>query len=74
VSLGLIVSSQGRDTQQQLITQIGDQQVNTIGIDVDSVNLVCRIRRDGKDCPEMIFTNDAAGHQKLIRWATRRDA
>jgi transposase len=46
--------------------------VNMMGIDVDSVNLVCRIRRDGKDCPEMIFTNDAAGHQKLIRWATRR--
>lgn len=43
-----------------------------IGIDVDSVNLVCRIRRDGKDCPDTIFTNDAVGHQKLIRWATRR--
>jgi len=46
--------------------------VNTIGIDVDSVNLVCRIRRNGKDFPETIFSNDAAGHQKLIRWATRR--
>ena len=46
--------------------------MNTVGIDVDSVNLVCRIRRNGKDFPETIFTNDAAGHQKLIRWATRR--
>jgi transposase len=45
--------------------------VNTIGIDVDSVNLVCQIRRNGKDFPETSFTNDAAGHQKLIRWATR---
>ncbi len=45
--------------------------MNTIGIDVDSVNLVCRIRRDGKDFPEMIFANNDAGHQKLIRWATR---
>lgn len=51
---------------------MGDQQVNNIGIDVDSVNLVCRIRRNGKDFPQMIFTNNAAGHQKLIRWATRR--
>jgi transposase len=46
--------------------------VNTIGIDVDSVNLVCQIRRNGKDFPETSFTNDAAGHQKLIRWATKR--
>lgn len=46
--------------------------MNTIGIDVDSVNLVCQIRRNGKDFPETSFTNDAAGHQKLIRWATRR--
>ena len=35
--------------------------MNLIGIDVDSRNLVCRIRRDGKDHPEKIFTNDAAG-------------
>lgn len=46
--------------------------MNTIGIDVDSVNLVCRIRRDGKDQPPATFTNDPDGHRKLIRWATRR--
>lgn len=46
--------------------------MNTIGIDVDSVNLVCRIRRSGKDYPETTFTNDPVGHRKLIRWATRR--
>lgn len=48
--------------------------MNTIGIDVDSVNLVCRIRRDGKDQPQAIFTNDPDGHRRLIRWATRRGA
>lgn len=48
--------------------------MNLIGIDVDSVNLVCRIRRKGKDFPEKVFTNDAAGHGKLIRWATARGA
>lgn len=46
--------------------------MNTIGIDVDSVNLVCRIRRDGKVQAEAIFANDPPGHRKLIRWATRR--
>jgi transposase len=43
--------------------------VNLIGIDVDSENLVCRIRRNGKDYPEKVFSNDAAGYGKLIRWA-----
>lgn len=46
--------------------------MNTIGIDVDSVNLVCRIRRGGKDYPEATFTNNPVGHRQLIRWATRR--
>ena len=45
--------------------------MNMIGIDVDSKNLVCRIRRSGKDYPEAIFANDAAGHRKLISWATK---
>lgn len=46
--------------------------MNTIGIDVDSVNLVCRIRRNGKDYPETTFSNDPVGHRKLIKWATRQ--
>lgn len=45
--------------------------MNTIGIDVDSKNLVCRIRRSGKDYPEAVFSNDKAGHRRLISWATR---
>jgi len=45
--------------------------VNTIGVDVDSVNLVCRIRRNGKDFPEATFTNDTAGHRRFVKWATK---
>lgn len=45
--------------------------MNTIGIDVDSRNLVCRIRRSGRDFPEAIFSNDATGHRRLISWATK---
>lgn len=46
--------------------------MNTIGIDVDSVNLVCSIRRAGKVQTQSTFPNTAAGHRRLIRWATRR--
>ena len=45
--------------------------MNTIGIDVDSKNLVCRIRRSGRDFPEATFSNDAKGHRRLISWATK---
>jgi len=45
--------------------------VNTIGIDVDSQYLVCRIRRNGKDFPEATFPNTAVGHRKFINWATK---
>ncbi len=48
--------------------------MNTIGIDVDSKNLVCRIRRNGKNHPETVFENTPAGHRKLMKWATRRGA
>lgn len=46
--------------------------MNTIGVDVDSKNLVCRIRRNGKDYPEAVFSNDAVGHRKFVSWATKR--
>lgn len=45
--------------------------MNHIGIDVDSINLVCRMHRRGQAFPEAIFSNDAAGHRKLVRWATK---
>ena len=41
--------------------------MNTIGIDVDSKYLVCRIRRSGKDFPEARFVNDSA------EWASQID-
>ncbi len=46
--------------------------MNTIGVDVDSKNLVCCIRRNGKNYPQAIFSNDATGHRKFINWATKR--
>ena len=52
---------------------MGGEQGNTIGIDVDSKNLVCCIRRDEKEEPQATFANCNAGHRKLIRWATRRN-
>lgn len=45
--------------------------MNHIGIDVDSKNLVCCIRRNGKAFPEAVFPNNPLGHRKLIRWATK---
>ena len=46
--------------------------MNTIGVDVDSVHLVCRIRRQDRDFPEATFENNPVGHRKFIRWATKR--
>lgn len=46
--------------------------MNTIGVDVDSINLVCQIRRNGKDFPLATFSNDPAGHRQFIKWATKR--
>lgn len=46
--------------------------MNTIGVDVDSRLLVCKIRRGGKDYPLTQFANDPLGHRKFIRWATKR--
>jgi len=46
--------------------------VNSVGVDVDSANLVCKIKRNGKEYPISIFTNDAKGHRQFIKWATKR--
>lgn len=45
--------------------------MNTIGVDVDSANLVCRIRRNGRDFPQATFTNDLSGHRRFVKWATK---
>ena len=47
--------------------------MNSIGIDVDSERLVCSIRRNGKLQGQTTFPNNANGHRKLMRWATRRE-
>ena len=44
---------------------------NLIGVDVDSKLLVCAIQRSGKRFPIASFDSKAAGHHKLIRWATK---
>lgn len=46
--------------------------MNTIGVDVDSTNLVCQIHRHGKPFPMATFTNDPLGHRRFIKWATKR--
>src|SRR5271155_401637 len=47
------------------------KQVNQIGIDVDSKELVCMMKRAGQPLPLATFANTAAGHKKFIRWATK---
>lgn len=46
--------------------------MNLIGVDVDSVWLVCRISRRGVVQPIVKFANAARGHRRFIAWATRR--
>jgi transposase len=47
------------------------KQVNQIGVDVDSEELVCAMQRVGQRLPLARFANNAAGHKKFIRWATK---
>jgi transposase len=47
------------------------KQVNDIGVDVDSEELVCVMQRAGQRLPLARFANAAAGHRKFIRWATK---
>ncbi len=46
--------------------------MNTVGIDVDSKCLVCRIQRDDKQFPITQFDNNQVGFRKFIKWATKR--
>lgn len=45
--------------------------MNYIGVDVDSKLLVCKINRNGKNCPVTEFENTPVGHRKFIKWATK---
>src|SRR5450631_486272 len=47
------------------------KQVNLIGVDVGSKELVCAMQRAGERQPLARFANTAAGHKKFIRWATK---
>lgn len=47
------------------------KQVNDVGVDVDSQELVCVMQRDGERVPLATFANTAAGHKKFIRWVTK---
>jgi len=49
------------------------KQVNPIGVDVDSEELVCMMQRGGQRLPLARFANTASGHKKFIRWATKGD-
>ena len=43
-----------------------------IGVDVDSINLVCQRRRTCKPHTFKTFPNNPAGHRRFIKWATQR--
>jgi transposase len=45
-----------------------------VGVDVGAKELVVAIDRNGSRESGVVFTNQAEGHQKLIRWATKRGA
>ena len=47
------------------------KQVNGVGVDVDSKELMCAMRCAGQRVPLAAFANNAAGHQKFVRWATK---
>jgi transposase len=47
------------------------KQVNEVGVDVDSKELVCAMRRAEERQPLATFANSAPGHKKFIRWATK---
>ena len=47
------------------------KQVNQVGVDVDSEELVCVMQRAAERMPLATFANTAAGHKRFIRWATK---
>ena len=47
------------------------KQVNDVGVDVDSKELVCAMQSAGQRVPLAVFANSAAGHKQFVRWATK---
>lgn len=50
------------------------KQRHCVGVDVGAKELVASIDRGGERESGVPFTNDAAGHKKLIRWAAKQAA
>jgi len=48
--------------------------LNHVGVDVGARELVVSIDRNEMRESGVVFTNDADGHRKLIRWATKKGA
>jgi transposase len=49
-------------------------ECHNVGVDVGAKELVVSIDRSGTRESGVVFTNDADGHRKLIRWATKKGA
>ena len=47
------------------------KQVNQVGVDVGSEELVCAMQRDGQRLPLARFANTVGGHTQFIRWVTK---
>ncbi|MDP7490708.1 MAG: IS110 family transposase [Arenicellales bacterium] len=47
------------------------KQENSLGIDVSAKEVVVKIKRSGRSYSIASFDNQAIGHRKLIRWATK---
>ena len=47
------------------------KQVNEVGVDLDSQELVCLMQHAGQRVPLATFVNTATGHKKFIRWVTK---
>ena len=47
---------------------------HSVGVDVGAKELVVAIERNGTRESGIVFANDADGHRRLIRWATKKGA
>jgi hypothetical protein len=66
-----LARAQGRGTGVQRSTGAAMKQVNQVGVDADSQELVCAMKCAGQRMPLATFANTTAGHKKFIGWATK---
>ncbi len=50
------------------------ERCHCVGVDVGAKELVVAIERNGTRESGIVFANDADGHRRLIRWATKKGA